>query len=280
MEDWYEPPGEPPVSRSCTAGRTVRLFVVVGESNLRFNVLGPLVATERDRMVALPGGRTAALACWLVLHANQPVSVDATVAALWPAAAPPSAARQVRALAGSLAQLLGAGRVQVGERLRLTADDDAVDAWRFERLARSASALLADGQVEPARAALEQALSLWRGDPYLELERTVAAIPVIDHLAECRLQAIEDLHGIELAGEVTYRLVAALRAEVIHHAGRPRLWHQLAIALYRTGRQTEALAALAEARRSIGANDAAVRQLETAIVCHDPGLDHGELAPA
>lgn len=243
---------------------------------MRFDVLGPLRAAGARGPVVVPRGRSAAALCWLIASANQPVPVEALVPVLW-TKPPPTALAKARLIARSLGPVLDPGTLEVGAAIRLIVSDDAVDAWRFERLIREARSHLAAGDRARGQANLRDALALWRGDPYPELERALPALGLIDHLADLRLSAAEDLNALALAEPVDYPLVAELRSQVVLHPERPRLRRQLALALYRTDRQVEALTVLRELRRDQGDEDGRAAALESAMLQHAPELARGEL---
>ena len=238
---------------------------------MHFDVLGPLRVTGPDGRVAVPGGRSSAALCWLVANANEWVSFDALVPLLW-ARPPASAVAKSRLITRSLGPLLEPGTLEVGERVRLIAADQALDAWRFERLVREATTHLQSADPARAQVNLQEALALWRGDPYPELNRALPAQPVIDRLTELRLTAIEELNELALALPVDYPVVAELRSQVVLFPDRPRLRRQLALALYRTDRQVEALHVLRELRRDLGDDEGDVAALQSAMLRHAPEL--------
>lgn len=239
-------------------------------------MLGPLRVADARGPVDVPRGRSAAALCWLVANANHAVHPEALVPVLW-TDPPANALGKVRLIVRSLVPVLDAGTLEFGELARLTVSDDAVDARRFERLVRDARTHLAAGEPARAQANLQDALALWRGDPYPELGRTLPAIGLIDHLVESRLAAEEELNALALGAAVGYPLVAELRAQVVLHPERPRLRRQLALALYRTDRQVEALQVLRELRREHGDADGRSAALEWAMLKHAPELALGEL---
>lgn len=239
-------------------------------ADVRFDVLGPLKVTGPDGPVAVPVGRTAAVLAWLVAHADAPVSLSGIAEAVWGG---PEGIGRAAAAVRTLHRLLG-DVVEVGERSRLRVEPEQVDAHCFERLVEEGHHLL-DSDHERAGRCLREALSLWRGEPFPELDRAVGIVGEIDRLTEVQLTAVEELAGIALRGRVDYQLVAQLRAEVILHPERPRLRRQLSIALYRTGRQTEALSTLEEARRELP--DPSYAGLLAALLQNAPELQSGEI---
>lgn len=234
---------------------------------MHFDVLGPLRVSGSAGRVAVPAGRSSAALAWLIANANEWVSVEGLVALLW-RDPPPTAAAKTRMLLRSLEPLLEPGTLEFGDRIRLMAAEQAVDAWRFADLITGAAKHLDAGDATRARVNLEEALSLWRGDPYPELDRALAAQAAIDRLVELRLTAIEELNALDLA-DADYALVAELRSQVILFPDRPRLRRQLALALYRTDRQVEALDVLRDLRQELGDEDGQGAALQAAFLRHD-----------
>lgn len=223
----------------------------------------------------MPSGGSAKVLCWLIANLNQPMTNAGLAAALWPDPSPEEIAK-VTALVRRLVPLLGAGRLRVGGHVLLTGPDDAVDATRFSRLVEDGLRRLREGDLGMAEADLGVALELWRGDPYPELERALPAMARIDALVAQRLLAVEELVGLALRRRVEYPLVAELRSLVIRHPSRTRFHAQLAIALYRTDRQIEALEVLSDARRTQG-DDRRLATVHTAILQQAPELQVGEI---
>jgi DNA-binding SARP family transcriptional activator len=238
---------------------------------VRFDVLGPLVVTGSAGWIALPAGPSTAAVCWLVAHVGEPVSHAALATAMWPDAS--DAARVPAVLRGVRARLDDDSLEISSSHAVLRVGPDDIDALRFERALRRAAEHLALDAHDAAHAELDAALRLWRGEPYRELAGVVAAIPVVTRLAELRERALEDLFGLRLRGPVDYRLVAELRAEATRAPERPRLRRQLALALYRTGRQIEALSLVAALRAEA---DEHASTMYDAMLRHDGGLEAGE----
>lgn len=238
---------------------------------MRFDVLGPLRVSGPDGPVPVPPGRPTAALCWLVLHANENVALESFASVMW--AQPPGAAvTKVRAILRGLAVLFGSDAIEIGTQARLVVAPDAIDARRFERLIRDAAGLRSAGDEVRARASLQDALALWRGDPYPELDRAVSAMGAIDKLLDLRLDAVEALMGLTLRHEVDYTVVAELRSLTILYPDRVVLRRLLALALYLTDRQIESLDVLRDARNDLGDEDGSVAELQAAILKHDPAL--------
>jgi DNA-binding SARP family transcriptional activator/DNA-binding beta-propeller fold protein YncE len=241
-------------------------------------ILGPLEVWVDGRRVELRGGRQRALLALLVLNRNSVVSSDRLVDELWGEQPPPTAAKMLQNLVVQLRKALGEhGAIAThapGYALRL--GDDQVDAGRFERLAAEGRRLL---EEDPRTAAdrLGAALALWRGEALAEFAYEPFGRAESDRLDELRLAALEDRIEADLRLEVRTDLVPELEALVAAHPLRERLRGQLMLALYRTGRQSAALDVYREGRDllqdELGLEPGpALRQLQNAILTHDPAL--------
>jgi DNA-binding SARP family transcriptional activator len=252
-----------------------------------FGILGPFeVCIDGDRSVALGGRRQRALLAILVLHANEVVSIDSLVDLLWGDRPPATAVHTIRVFVSHLRPLLGSAR----ERLRtrspgylLEIGADELDAARCERLYAEARSALLAGQPARARALLREALSLWRGPPLAEFTYEVFAQAAIARLGELRMSCREEMTEAELALGQHADLVAELEALVREEPLRERPRSQLMLALYRCGRQADALDAYRQARRTLveelGVEPSpTLRELEHAILRHDESLQAPEAA--
>ncbi len=240
-----------------------------------FRILGPLAVDD----LALGGARQRALLAVLLLHANEAVSADRLVVALWGEDAPPTAVKALQVAVSRLRHELGAADVvettPAGYRVRVAAGE--LDLDRFERAAAAGRESLAAGL--PARAAeqLREALAEWRGPALAGLEGVSFAAAEIARLQEQRLDALEMRLEADLATGRHAELAAELRALVAEHPWRERLHAHLMLALYRTGRQAEALEAYAAARAALVEQlgiepGPELRDLQIAILAHDPRL--------
>jgi DNA-binding SARP family transcriptional activator/tetratricopeptide (TPR) repeat protein len=249
---------------------------------VEFRILGPLEVLDDGRPVALPGGRGRALLALLILHAGEVVSADRLIDELWGESPPPTATTALQGLVSALRKRLQPARAGGEARavLRtvqpgyvLATDPARVDANLFRRLVEEAS-----GAAAAERSAgLRRALSLWRGPALAEFTYQPFAQREVTALEELRLVAIEERVEADLAlGHG--RLVAELEALVAEHPFRERLRGQLMVALYRAGRQAEALAVYRDARRALAEElgiepGPELRQLEGAILRQDAALD-------
>jgi predicted ATPase/DNA-binding SARP family transcriptional activator len=242
---------------------------------VQFRVLGPLELVDEERPLALGGGRQRTLLLALLLHANEVVSSDRLIEALWGERPPASAAKLVQGFVSRLRRLLGDGRLETcapGYLLRV--EPGELDVDRFE-------ALLAEAQQEPpARAAelLREALLLWRGPPLPELRYAEIAQPELARLEALRHVALERRFEADLALGRHSELLPDLEGAVAAEPLRERLRGQLMLALYRSGRQADALALYAETRRvlveELGIEPStALKELERRILGHDPALE-------
>jgi DNA-binding SARP family transcriptional activator len=242
-------------------------------------VLGPLEVHADGRPLPLGGTRQRALLALLLLRANQVVSSDRLLEELWPEDQPLAGRAALRVRVSQLRKALGADIVETrAPGYVLSAAPEQLDLNRFERLTSEAGRDLEAGNAERASALLREALALWRGPALAELTYEPFAQPEIGRLEELRLVALERRVDADLALGRHAELVAELEAAVAEHPLRERFRSQLMLALYRCGRQAEALEAYQEARRvlvdELGIEPSrALHELEAAILRQDPALD-------
>ena len=240
---------------------------------VRIGVLGPVEAWEDGRELPLGSGRQRALLVLLLLHADVAVSKDTLIDGLWGERPPRSAAKLLQGYVSQLRRALPAEAIVTrGSGYLLRAAD--TDAAEFERLLTDAR-----GQ-EPLEAArtLRAALALWRGRAFADVEYESWAQAGASRLEELRLVALEERIEADLRLGEDRRVVPELQALVAEHPLRERLRAQLMLALYRAGRQPEALDVYADARRrlvdDLGVEPGkALRELHQAILRQDPMLD-------
>jgi len=219
---------------------------------LVFRVLGPLEIESAGVVLPVYGPRLRAILAMLVAEAGRVVSVPALVEGLWGAGAPPDAPRTVRTYVSRLrATGLAAAIATRPPGYRLDAAAGAVDAGRFERLARAGRRALADRRPRAATDLLASALGLWRGDPYAEFGEVFALRCEAQRLDQVRQAAVEDRIRAELARGAGAGVLADLHALTSHHPGRERLWGLLMTALYQAGRAADALHAYQRARTAL-----------------------------
>ena len=250
---------------------------------MQFGVLGPLEIRDGagDR-VEVGGPQPRLLLALLLAASGRAVRTDALIDALWGEAPPASASGTLQSYVSRLRRAFdGADDVAVVHAdgsYRLVVDASQVDAWRFEALADAGRAQLGTGSIEEARASFVEAEALWRGPALAEFADHEVARNLAVRLDERRVEAIELRLGAELALGRHATAVGELTQLVAAHPLREALQVQLALALYRSGRQADALRAIAEAgrhlREELGIEPSrALRDLETAILDHDPELD-------
>lgn len=233
-----------------------------------FRLLGPF-----DASVPLPGGKPKALLARLLLDRGRVVSVNALIEALWDDP-PPSAPKILQAHVSALRKALGADAIETrapGYVIRSGSSDLA----RFEELTERACA---ETDAERRARLLREALGLWRGEPLAEFRREPFAHPAATRLTELRLEASIRMTEAELELGRHEQLVGELAVLVEHEPLREQLRGLLMLALYRSGRQVDALAVYRDGRtlmaEELGIEPGRELQaLERAILQHDPGLD-------
>jgi DNA-binding SARP family transcriptional activator/ABC-type transport system substrate-binding protein/streptogramin lyase len=251
---------------------------------MEFRLLGSLEVREGERVVHVGGAKQRALLAILLVHANEVVSRDRLIEELWgdrqPGSAGPSLDHQVSRLRKALepAEIL----VTRSGGYVLEVDPEQIDTHRFERLLEESRRANAAGEPDKAASSLRKALALWRGDALADLAYESFARAEIERLEELRLTALEERIDADLELGRHRALVAELESLTAKHPLRERLRGQLMLALYRSGRQAEALRAYSDVRKrlveELGLEPGqALQDLEQAILRHDPSL---ELAPA
>ena len=244
-------------------------------------MLGPLEAYDEDRAVEIGGGRQRALLALLLVHAGEVVSRDFLIDSLW-AGRPPAGVSQ--SLDAYLSRLRKALRQPEANNVLVTRPPGYVlhapqtDAGEFGRRVREGREVLARGDYERAVEHLRAGLALWRGKAYVEVADEAWARPEVQRLEELRLAATEDRIEAELALGRHSLLVPELELLTGRHPTRERLVGQLMVALYRSGRQADALAAYRGARRSLveelGLDPSRdLQRIEAAVLAQDPALD-------
>jgi DNA-binding SARP family transcriptional activator/tetratricopeptide (TPR) repeat protein len=258
------------------------------EARVQFRVLGPLDVRCRDVAVPLGGTRQRELMALLLVHRNAVVSKDRLADELWGERAGADAGHALQALVSRLRSALGPVASRLVTRspgYLLEVGDDELDAERFERLCADAHlALEAD---DPARADADagRAHALWRGPPYAEFTYAPFAQAEIAKLTDMRAACAEDQIEARLQLGRHAEVLPTLRRLVSEHPLRERLRAQLMLALYRSGRQADALALYRETHRvldeTLGIDPGPVLQeLQQRILCQDPTLQSPGPPPA
>ena len=250
---------------------------------MEFRILGPLEARLDDRLLPLRGQKQKALLAILLLNANQVVSSDRIVDELWPDEPPESGLNALQAGVSRLRKALGAAGdphpiVTRAPGYVAQVDPGQLDLLRFERLAAQARSALEKGDPATAADRFRQALALWRGPALADLTYESFAEAAIVRLEELRVSALEQRIEADLALGRHAELVGELEALVGDNPLRERLRRQLMLALYRSGRQAEALQSYRAARQAlveqIGIEPGpGLRELESAILRQDKTLD-------
>jgi DNA-binding SARP family transcriptional activator len=246
---------------------------------MEFRILGPLEVWQGESEVPLGGPKPRALLAILLLHANEVVPADRLVDELWGEDSPEDAATALRVNVSRLRKALPEDVLRTrapGYVIRVEADE--LDLGRFEQLVDEARGLLARGSVGDAAERLREALSLWRGSALADFAYESFAQTPIARLEEIRLAAVELRIDADLLSGRHAELVGELEALVAEHPLRERLWRHLMTALYRSGRQAEALEAYQRARRTLVEQlgiepGSALQELERAILRRDSELD-------
>jgi DNA-binding SARP family transcriptional activator len=244
-----------------------------------YSILGPLEVSESGRLVELGGGRQRALLAILLLRRNEVVSTDLLIECLWSGKAPATAAKIVQLYVSQLRKVLGSDDLVTqppGYVLKIQPGD--LDTDRFEHLLGAARRKLADGDAEAASDQLREAQALWRGTPLADFAYEDFAHGEIGRLEELRLAALEERVEADLALGRHAELVPELETLVSAHPLRERLRGQLMVALYRCGRQAEALEEYRQARllldQELGLEPGqALQDVERAILRQDAWLE-------
>ena len=222
------------------------------DTPFELRVLGPLEVLDGGRAVALGSGRQVLLLHCLLLHRNEVVSRDRLIDALWGERPPATAANALQVQVHSLRKRLGQERISTeGGGYRLVVQPGEVDLDRFERLVARGRGELGSGNAEGAASTLREALALWRGPALADVGYEPFAQAEIARLDELRLVALEERIEADLALARHDELVPELEALLSAHGARERLCRQLMLALYRGGRQTDALGVFRRVRKAM-----------------------------
>jgi DNA-binding SARP family transcriptional activator/DNA-binding beta-propeller fold protein YncE len=248
-----------------------------------YRVLGPLEIEDHGESLPLGGAKQRALLAVLLMHANEVVSRDVLVECLWGDRGGTSSIHSLEVQVSRLRKIL---RTHDGANALVTRPTGYVlgvgvsglDLFCFERLFEGGSLALRSGDAAKAAETLSEALALWRGRPFEDVAYESFAQVEIERLEERRLAALEERIEADRALGRHAELVAELEALVRQYPLRERLRGQLMLALYGSGRQTDALAAYQEGRRELVESAGiepgpALRQLEQAMLRQDPELE-------
>lgn len=244
---------------------------------MEFRILGPLEVADDGRVLDLGGARQRALLAILLIRRGEVVPADRLIEDLYGVQPPATAAKSLQVHVSRLRKALGpAGQLRTrGGGYVLEGD---LDLDRFELLLAAGRRALANGDPKAAAGAFIEGLALWRGPPLVDVGYEQFAQTEITRLEELRTSCIEERIEAELALGRHGHIVGELEQLVAVHPLRERLRAQLMLALYRSGRQAEALEAYQEGRRllldELGLEPGkSLRELETAVLQQDPSLD-------
>ncbi len=248
---------------------------------MQFRILGEVqVLADDGTDVVLGGRKPRAVLAVLLLNANKSVQTERLAHALWGDDAQSDSIRTVQVHVSRLRKALGDGK-RIGSTpsgYLLRVEPGELDLARFERLVDDARDALAAGNADRAASVLREADALWRGPPLADVAFEPFAAEEIARLEERRLLALELRLDAELAAGRHADVVSDLRHLVAEYPAREHLAAQLMLALYRCGRQSEALDTFQATRRKlsdgIGVDPGSeLRAMQTAVLQHDPGLD-------
>jgi predicted ATPase/DNA-binding SARP family transcriptional activator len=248
---------------------------------MQIGLLGELqVVDDDDRDVVVTGAKLRALLVMLALQCGRAVPADQLVDGLWGPESSSAARNGLQGLVSKLRRALGSASLVAtrGGGYALEVPPDAVDLHRFEQLVAAGRAKAATGDPAHAIVLFAEAESLWRGGALAEFAYEEFASAEVTRISELRLAAVEERLDIELQLGRHRVVIGELEALVAAHELRERLRGLLMVALYRAGRQADALRIFQEGRRILGEElgldpGPELRQLEAAILAQDPSLN-------
>jgi DNA-binding SARP family transcriptional activator len=250
--------------------------------SVEFRILGALEVLDGDAEVALGSPKERALLAVLLLHACTVVSRERLIDELWGESPPPTAAKALNVHVSQLRKTLARnGHETIATRppgYTIEVEPDRLDAARFERLVATARERIAAGDIPAASDLLRDSLALWRGPALDGVELEADARNEVARLEDLRLAAQMDRIDCDLALGLHEQLMTELEVLVVEHPLRERLRGQLMLALYRSGRQADALRAYREARETLVGElgiepSLPLQRLEKAILNQDPSLE-------
>lgn len=254
------------------------------DAPFEFRLLGRFEVVSGGRLLEIGSPKQRLLLATLLLQRNQAVAIDTLAEELWGSHLPANAANSVQSLVSRLRRWLSDGTDPAavihgrGDAYVLEVEPSRVDVERFLGLAARGRRLVASGAAADATAALRAGLALWRGPALVDFADRPFAQLEAARLEEVRCDVIEQLADAELAAGRPEEAVTVLEAHVVAAPFREAAWARLMVALYRTGRQVEALRAYQQVRRrladELGLEPGLVlRHLEQQILTHSPELD-------
>jgi DNA-binding SARP family transcriptional activator len=252
---------------------------------MEYRILGPLEVLDGGQTLAVRGGKLRALLADLLIHANQVVSTERLIDDLWGESPPDTATSALQVYVSQLRKLLESERGTKGSVLArkapgyvLNMGPDELDRSRFERRAAEGNRDLEDSRFDAASRRLSEALSEWRGEALAEFAYEAFARSEIERLNTLRLSVLEDRISADLARGRHHEVSGELETLVRQHPLREGLRARLMLALYRSGRQADALQVFQDGRRML-ADELGIdpghelKRLESSILAQDPSLD-------
>jgi DNA-binding SARP family transcriptional activator/tetratricopeptide (TPR) repeat protein len=249
---------------------------------MRFRLLGPLEVWDGAQWATLAAGKQRALLATLLIHANEPVSAERLIDELWGDRLPGTPANLLQVYVSRLRKLLnhdlGGGVLRTRPQCyELAVRPGDLDIDLFEGLVLDGQRALAAGTMEPAAEHLDAALALWRGQPLSDVPTTTTVAAEILRLQERRLTALEARFEAQLGLGRHARVLPDLKEQVAEHPLREGLRAHLMVALYRSGRQAEALGTYRDLRQTLHDElgiepSLSLQRLERAVLTDDPAL--------
>lgn len=243
---------------------------------MEFGVLGPLRVVDQNTTLPLGGPKQRTLLALLIAGAGTPVSTDSLIMGVYGPDGSPKDRRTLQTYISTFRRSLGDVIDRDGDAYKLGIDLDSIDAIRFERLIVRARMAVSDSRSAEA---LHEALGLWRGDPYCDVELSGELQVEIRRLEELRAEALEARIDLDLAIGRHHELIAELETLVADYPFREGLRSRQMVALYRCGRQADALRAYRDieerVRDEVGLDTSKeLKQLELQILEQDDVLDY------
>jgi predicted ATPase/DNA-binding SARP family transcriptional activator len=245
---------------------------------VQFRILGPIEARFEDGPAALGAPKQRGLLALLLVNRRRVMTAEQLIDGLWGEAPPASGVQSLQVYVHGLRRALGSERIETaGRGYRVVVGEDELDLDRFERMLERGRAALEAGRAEDAADDFREALAVWRGPALADLPEETRRAAEAERLEELRLTALELRYDAELACGRHDAVVAELEALTAEHSYREKFLEQRLLALYRCGRQTEALEVYRRARdvlaEELGLDPSpALQELERAILQQDPSL--------
>jgi predicted ATPase/DNA-binding SARP family transcriptional activator/Tfp pilus assembly protein PilF len=246
---------------------------------VQFRILGPIQALlDDDQPAALGAPKQRGLLALLLVNRRRVVTADQLIDGLWGETPPASAVQSLQVYVHGLRRALGGERIETaGRGYRVVVGEDELDLDHFERTLERGRAALEASRADDAADELREALAIWRGPALADLPEETRRAAEAERLEELRLTALELRYDAELAGGRHDAVVADLEALTAEHPYRERFLEQRLLALYRCGRQADALEVYRNAREVLAEElgldpSPALQELERAILRQEPSL--------